>query len=167
MALAKTGVGQTAFKQRSNLFSARQRSAFILFDGQKTALQVLASTSGLGLTQGDVDQMVAHGFLKDNAADLTLAVTLPSDPSPSVATDAPGEPVVSAPASLALTNQQRYAQAWPLAMQLTASLGMRGFRLNLSVEAAGGYDDLLALFPKIQATVGADKAAGLERTLKG
>lgn len=93
MALAKTEIGQTAFKQRSNLFSARQRSAFILFDGQKTALQVLAATSGLGLTQGDVDQMVAHGFLKDNAVDLTLAVTSPSEPSPAVATDAPSGPV--------------------------------------------------------------------------
>jgi hypothetical protein len=167
MALAKTDIGQTAFKQRSNLFTVRQRSAFILFDGQKTALQVLAATSGLGLTQSDVDQMVAHGFLKENTADLSLAVTLPSVASPAVTTNARSGPEVSASASPALTNQQRYAQAWPLATQLTASLGMRGFRLNLSVEAAGGYDDLLALFPKIQAAVGADKAAGLERTLTG
>jgi hypothetical protein len=50
---------------------------------------------------------------------------------------------------------------------LTASLGLRGFRLNLSVESASGYDDLLALFPKIQAAVGTEKAARLERALKG
>ena len=54
-----------------------------------------------------------------------------------------------------------------MATQLTASLGIFGFRLNLSVESASGYDDLLALFPKIQAAVGADKAAALERVLKG
>ena len=54
-----------------------------------------------------------------------------------------------------------------MATQLTASLGLRGFRLNLAVEAASGYDDLLALLPKIQAAVGNEKCAGLERALNG
>jgi hypothetical protein len=54
-----------------------------------------------------------------------------------------------------------------LATQLTATLGLRGFRLNLAVEAAGGFDDLLALFPKIQAAAGVEKSQTLERVLKG
>jgi hypothetical protein len=54
-----------------------------------------------------------------------------------------------------------------LATRLTASLGLRGFMLNLSVESAAGYDDLLKLFPKIQAAVGEKAARELERALKG
>ena len=182
MALAKTEGGQRAFKERSPMLSVRQRSAFIQFDGVKSIQQVLAACAGLGVTQADVDQMMANGFLADNAPPVAVAapaavpvavpsVTLSSAPAVAPAASPPGAPVGNpapvASSPTALTNQQRYAQAWPIATQLTASLGLRGFRLNLSVESASGYDDLLALFPKIQAAVGADKSAGLERALKG
>ena len=50
MKYTKTELGQQAFKQRSTSITARQRSLFILFDGQKTADQVLAATAGLGAT---------------------------------------------------------------------------------------------------------------------
>jgi len=159
MALVKTDDGQKAFKERSPLFSGRQRSAFIMFDGAKSVAQVLAASSGLGVTQADIDHMVGNGFLRENApaASPPAAVAAPSVPIAVAATSA-GSSLRSA--------QERYAQAWPMATQLTASLGLRGFRLNLAVEAASGYDDLLTLFPKIQAAVGADKAAALERALK-
>jgi hypothetical protein len=45
-------------------------------------------------------------------------------------------------------------------------MGIRGFRLNLAIEAASGFDDLLILLPKIQAAVGAEKCAALEQVLK-
>ena len=54
----------------------------------------------------------------------------------------------------------------PLATKVTAGLGLRGFRLNLAVEAASGYDDLLALLPKIQAAAGEKACIALERALK-
>lgn len=57
--------------------------------------------------------------------------------------------------------------AMPMTTQLTASLGLRGFRLNLAVEAASGYDDLLALLPKIQDAVGMKSCVALETALKG
>lgn len=153
MAFTKTEEGQLAFKQRSALLSARQRSAFIMFDGQKSVQQVITATAGLGISQADVDQMLAHGFLMENAAtgvaDATAAATL----------------AAAAPAASRRSKQERFSQAWPLATQLTASLGLRGFRLNLAVEAASGFDDLLTLFPKIQAAVGVEKCAGLEQVL--
>lgn len=153
MAYIKTEEGQLAFKQRSALLSARQRSAFIMFDGQKTVQQVVTATAGLGVSQADVDQMLAHGFLKENAAtgvaDATAAATA----------------AAAVPAASRRSKQERFSQAWPLATQLTASLGLRGFRLNLAVEAASGFDDLLTLFPKIQAAVGVEKCAGLEQVL--
>ena len=171
MALAKTVEGQRAFKERSALLSSRQRSAFILFDGVKSVRQVLAASAGLGMTQADVDQMVANGFLSENAAPLPVVGAVAGGPvsaPPFVTTPASQSAQQPAQAPQAeLSKQQRFAQAWPMATQLTASLGIFGFRLNLSVESASGYDDLLALFPKIQAAVGADKAAALERVLKG
>ena len=162
MRLIKTEIGQLAFKERSPLFSARQRSTFILFDGVKTVQQVLAAASGLGITQEDVDYMLAQGFL--SAEPGAKAVT---EPAP-LATSAPAP--ISAAVAEPVSNrtpQQRYADAKPLATALTATLGLRGFRLNLAVEAAAGYPELLTLFPKIQEAVGAKAARELERALKG
>jgi hypothetical protein len=154
MRLVKTEIGQLAFKERSPLFSARQRSTFILFDGQKTVDQVLASASGLGITQDDVDYMLAQGFLSTVATDQALT--------------APMTLVVAAPEFVSnRTPQERYSEAKPLATALTASLGLRGFMLNLAVESAAGYPELLGLFPKIQEAVGSKAARQLERALKG
>ena len=63
MKLIKTETGQQAFKARSPLFSARQRTAFIMLDGNKTVEQVVAGAAGLGLTQEDVDHMLEQNFL--------------------------------------------------------------------------------------------------------
>jgi hypothetical protein len=48
---------------------------------------------------------------------------------------------------------------------LTGGLGLRGFRLNLAVEGTSSYEELLALAPKIRASVGPEKAAILDRAL--
>ena len=63
--------------------------------------------------------------------------------------------------------QERYSEAKPIATKLTASLGLRGFMLNLAVESAAGYDDLLTLLPKIQDALGTKACRELERALKG
>jgi hypothetical protein len=66
---------------------------------------------------------------------------------------------------MAHSAQDRYKEAKPLATKLTAGLGLRGFRLNLAVEAAGGFDELLALLPKIKDAVGSKACVELERVL--
>jgi hypothetical protein len=63
------------------------------------------------------------------------------------------------------TPQERYAEAYPIATRLTASLGLRGFRLNLAVEGALNYEQLLEVAPKIRDAVGADKFAPLDSAL--
>ena len=156
MKLVKTETGQQAFKVRSPLFSARQRTAFIMFDGNKTVEQVVAGAVGLGLTQEDVDHMLEQDFL----------------------TPAPGEAFLAEAhaqqlaAETAVTNsfkahsaQDRYKEAKPIATKLTAGLGLRGFRLNLAVESADGFDELLALLPKIRDAVGVTASEELARTL--
>jgi hypothetical protein len=157
MKFSKTEAGQQAFKARSVLLSARQRSAFILFDGVKSTEQVLASTSGLGISQEDIDHLVEQGFL---AAVRDAASVVTPSASRSKVDEAPVLPVSS------LTSQERYSAAMPIATKLTASLGLRGFRLNLAVEAARGYDDLLILLPKIQDAVGAKSCVALAQALK-
>lgn len=49
--------------------------------------------------------------------------------------------------------------------RLTAGLGLRGFLLNLAVEAAGDLSKLRELAPKIEQAVGPDKFRELESAL--
>ena len=167
MQLIKTETGQLAFKERSPLLSVRQRSMFILFDGQKSVAQVLLATAGLGVNQTDIDQLLAHGFLESVSGDAVVA-NGSSTTSTATATTAP---MLLVPTPVPLrsdrTDQDRYKDGKVIATQLTASLGLRGFMLNLAVESAAGFDDLLKLFPKIQAAVGEKSARELERLLKG
>lgn len=156
MKLIKTETGQQAFKARSPLFSARQRTAFIMFDGQKSVEQVLAAATGLGLTPEDVEHMVAHEFLAPAPGEAFLAQAH--------AVQVAAEQSV-ADSFKAHSAQDRYKEAKPIATKLTAALGLRGFRLNLAVESAGGYEELLALLPKIKDAAGAKACVELERAL--
>ena len=158
MKFIKTEAGQLAFKTRSPQLSARQRSAFILFDGSKTNDQVLVATSGLGITQSDIDHLLEQGF---------LVATAPA-PAPVAATAAPkvDKEAGQAPSN-GLSKQQRYVEAMRMATQLTAGLGLRGFRLNLALEAATGYDGLVAMLPRIKEAVGETACQPLEHMLKG
>ena len=152
MKFLKTEAGQLAFKSRSPQLSGRQRSAFILFDGTKTNEQVLAATHGLGIAQGDIDHLVEQGFLVAPAVALVLPVVGPERSTQ--------------PAS-GLTKQQRYVEALRMATQLSAGLGLRGFRLNLAVEAAPGYDARVAMMPRIKEAVGETACQPLEHMLNG
>ena len=156
MHLVKTEAGQKVFKDRSVQLSPRQRSAFIIFDGKRTVDDVLAATAGFGLVRADIDQMVDLGLLAEVTSVVEPAVT---------ASEKAIEPVGG---MVELGEAQlRYSRAYPLATKLTASMGLRGFRLNLAVEAAGSYSQLVALFPKIREAAGTEKSSQLERALAG
>ena len=159
MKLYKTELGQSAFKERSPLFSSRQRSTFILFDGKKSVGEVLSQAAGMGISQTDVDYLVALGFLAGHPVELPAD----SEPMPLETVSAHGELAPGEPRS----ERQRYFDAKPLATKLTASLGLRGFRLNLAVEAAEGYQELVDLLPKIQEAVGAKACRPLVQALMG
>ena len=149
MKYAKSAEGQTAFNQRSALLSTRQRAAFILFDGKRTADEVLACTVGLNVTAQDVQHLIDAGFVTP----VEVAVPPFTVPMPAATS-----PLAEVPAR---SKQQMYEAAYTLATQLTATLGLRGFRLNLAVEAAADYDGLVKLFPKIEAAAGANKSMPL------
>ncbi|MBC7379384.1 MAG: hypothetical protein H7346_18355 [Burkholderiaceae bacterium] len=147
MNYVKTEKGQQVLKDRSVPLTPRQRSAFILCDGKHSVKQLLASLSAMGITADDIEQMVHLGLLelaRDAVADAeTLRVKISHERLP----------------------QQRYQDAYPIATRLTASLGLRGFRLNLAVEAAGNYEQLRDLAVKIRDAVGPDKFAPLDEAL--
>lgn len=155
MIYSKTELGQTALRDRSLGLTPRQRSAFIMFDGKRSADDVLKATAGLGVTAEDVSHLVELGLL------VVSAVVLPPLPGPQLV-PASAQSVAGAPS---LDAQAHYLRAYPIAIRLTASLGLRGFRLNLAVEAASDVTKLKELAPKIKEAVGTEKFKELETAL--
>ena len=145
----KSEAGQLALKDRS-LLTPRQRSAFILFDGNRDLATVLQAAATMGVTTEDVDHLIDLGFLVP----------------PDVVAETQAQVDVREATATRLTSQERYKKAYPVAAQLTSSLGLRGFRLNLAVEGAADLDALLALLPAIRKAVGPEKADVLEHALR-
>ena len=170
MIYTKSETGHQVIKDRSVPLSPRQRSAFILFDGKRSVDNVLAATAGLGVTREDVQYMADQGLLVPRpsaAAPAPLAAVAAPVAQP-IADGADVSPAAAVPAATSdRSAQQRYQDAYPIATQLTAGLGLRGFRLNLAVEGAGSFEKLLELAPKIRDAVGAEKYASLDKALNG
>ena len=142
MIYSKTALGQTALRDRSLALTPRQRSTFIMFDGKRSLDDVLKATSGLGATPEDVAHLVSLGLLAPGAA--TAPGPAAGAPASAAAAVHPQAMLSQTPEGLpTLSAQQRYSKAYPIAIRLTAGLGLRGFRLNLAVEAAGDLDTLL------------------------
>ena len=160
MLLVKTQAGQELFKDRRGGLTVRQRAAFILFDGQRATDEVLAATVSMGITQEDVHAMIAQGLLApavvQGSAGLAPTEALEGESSRWRSDEVRGR-----------SSKERYQAAYPVATELTASLGLRGFRLNLAVEAAGSFADLAALAPKIRQAVGEVPFTRLDRALFG
>lgn len=156
MRLIKTEAGKKAITDRSIPLSPRQRSALIIFNGERTLDEVLLMLVGLGFTQDDADQLIALGLISPVLDAVKTNVVSVSKPKEQLGGFVDLE-----------TAQSRYKAAYPLATKLTASMGFRGFRLNLAVEAAGSYSQLVELFPKIKEAAGAEKSLALENALRG
>jgi hypothetical protein len=156
MSIVKTEAGQQVMKDRSVPLTPRQRSAFILFDGKKSVDDVLKATAAMGVTSADIEHLLTLGLLAHSPGARPAAK--PAEPA------APAVPV-GADLGAAATPQERYAAAYPLAIKLTSGLGLRGFRLNLAVEGATSYEQLLAVAPKIREAVGPERYLPLARAL--
>lgn len=159
----KTVAGQRALKERVPPLSPRQRSLLIVCDGQKSREQLIEMVRGLGGDESDLDHLASLGLIESvEAPPPPAASTLDAAAASSAARPAArvGPRAVS-PEEAA----RRYQLAYPVATQLTASLGLRGFRLNLAVEKASGYAELVALLPQLSEALGADRVAELRRLL--
>jgi hypothetical protein len=172
---SKTLAGQAALQTRTVVLTSRQRAAFIMFDGKRGTEEILKMTAGIGVTQIDVDHLVDQGLLAGVAPAAKSASVSPdmssaraenspsSSPSPSLQAAPVGEPTSTMPS---LDAQATYLRAYPVATRLTASLGLRGLRLNLAVEAAGDLQKLRELAPEIRKAVGPEKFLELENALR-
>ena len=146
----KTDAGLRVLKDRSVPLTPRQRAAFILVDGRRTLGEVLLSTVGLGVTRSDMEHLIACGLISQIES-----------PVAGIEPDLPAAAI----AASGRTSQERYRDAYPVATQLTAALGLRGFRLNLAVESVGSFEQLVQLAPKIEQAVGPEKFSALARAL--
>ncbi|WP_293603484.1 hypothetical protein [Polaromonas sp. UBA4122] len=155
MIYTKTALGQSVLHDRSLGLTPRQRAAFIMFDGKRRVEEVVKGTAGLGVTAEDVNHLLALGLLVASAAAPPAMLEPQSVP-------ASAQGVAGAPS---LNAQEHYLRAYPIATRLTANLGLRGFRLNLAVEAAGDVTKLQELAPKIKEAVGPEKFKELESAL--
>ncbi|MBG6072904.1 hypothetical protein [Polaromonas sp. CG_9.7] len=180
MIYMKTQHGQSAFKCRAVLLTPRQRSAFILFDGKRDLEEVMRATAGLGVSSEDIGHLVAHGLLApcNVAVQVSVIATAPDGmlgfqaeaPSTFLA-KAATEGSYSVPSSpdeegLSIaTARAQYSRAYPIATRLTASLGLRGFLLNLAVEGATNLAKLQELAPKIKTAIGPEKFMELQSAL--
>ncbi len=167
MELKKTELGRTAFKDKSRDFTPAQRSAYVMFDGARSTQTVISFAAGLGFGEADVQHLVGLGFLEaaeSGAAAPTKAakppVAVAAKPINSV--DAPQAPQTS---DGVFNTHECYKVAYPEALKLAAGLGMRGFLLNLAVERATSYEDLVAVAPKLREAVGEAKFGALKAAL--
>lgn len=160
MTFIKTELGQRVFKERSRQLATHQRAAFILFDGRRSVQDVIAATAGMGMTMDDIAHMLDEGLIAEGAP-ATQPFAAPSTAS----TTAPPPLQTDGDVTEALSEQERYKRAYPIATALVASLGLRGFKLNLAVEKANGYADLLALAPRLHEALGAKRCEELDAAL--
>lgn len=168
MIYTKTQQGQTAFQNRSVSLTPRQRSTFIMFNGKRNITEVMNATAGLGVTSEDVSYLVSLGLLEPAMAPLqaTHAPVADALSSTTAAIERPpAAPSFSSDGLPTLSAQAYYLRAYPIAARLTAGLGLRGFRLNLAVEAAGDLDKLKELAVRIKEAVGPVKFLELEHAL--
>ena len=165
MRYKKTELGQSALQNRALALTPRQRSAFIMFDGKRSVSDVIKATAGLGVTVEDVQHLVGSGLLAE------FVQPVPALAMPATTAAAPAASQAPMPVGKARlpsqADQAHYSRAYPIATRLTAGMGLRGFRLNLAVEAAGDLGKLQELGPKIKDAVGPEKFKELEAALYG
>lgn len=158
MIYVKTPEGIAARQTHSAAMNPRQRAAFIMFDGKRDSSEVLKATSGIGVADIDIQYLVDAGFLAlfevSPAAASTRLASAQLAPLAALGDGRPSQ-----------LSQANYSTAYPIATRLTAALGLRGFRLNLAVEAAGDLEKLKELAPRIKEAVGAEKFKELEDAL--
>lgn len=177
--LKKTDKGMEALRARDPVLPHRMRPAFIMFDGHKSIEQVMAlspSAGGQMQVLEDIKQLLQHGLLEllrpgdagpppSNPSDIIDSLAGPAPTPPPAAAAAPA---TASHAAAGINNHsERYIKAYAAASQLVSGLGLKGFRLQLQLEKAQGYDGLVAILPKLREVIDAKKLRPIEAILFG
>ncbi len=172
--LKKTDKGLEALRTRDPALPKHLRTAFILFDGNKSVGQVMSllpTTSPALLELEDIMRMVQAGWLELLKPSFAPRVPAPSAPVAATVRATPAAVSVSSVSTAstqaaAITNHgERYLQAYALLGVLTGEMGLRGFRLQMSVEKAADYHGLVALLPKLRTAIEPKKLRPVEKIL--
>ena len=126
------------------------------------------ATSGLGATPDDVCHLVSLGLLESPTVAFQASDAAGTDAifGATAAAERPSATLAFSPDGLpTLAAQAQYSKAYPIATRLTVGLGLRGFRLNLAVEAAGDLNKLKDLALRIKEAVGPEKFLELGNAL--
>lgn len=174
--LKKTDKGMEALRARDPALPHRMRPAFIMFDGQKSIEQVMALSSSAGgqlQVLEDIKQLLQQGLLELlRSGDASLPSASTNELIDSLAVPAQAAAAASPAAQLAAPAaisdpSERYIKAYAAASQLVSGLGLKGFRLQLQLEKAQGYDGLVAVLPKLREVIDAKKLRPIEAILFG
>jgi hypothetical protein len=170
---AKTDFGALAVKDRSAVkLTPRQRTALIMMDGLRQQNDFMDTVSTLGVTEEDITTLADLGLIAETrpaaARPPTQPITAAPQESPPLSfaervAQAQQEALAQRSAAAtrtSLTDEdervRRYRAAYPIAVGITSRLGLKGFKLNLAVESATGFEGLVALLPRLREAVGTD-----------
>ena len=160
--LKKTDKGLEALRTRDPALPKRLRTAFILFDGNKSVAQVmnLLPASPMAIELEDVFAMLQAGWLEMLTP--TLSPQVPAQVVPVVPANA-AAPV--APPGHIDNPAERYQKAYAMTTALLGEMGLRGFKLQLAVEKAEGYQGMVDLLPRLKASIEPQKMQAVEKML--
>jgi hypothetical protein len=158
VAVTKTGLGAQVMKDRSVSLSAQQRSALILCDGKRSAEDVVRMTSAVGVTLQDLEALANMGLVQMDAV-VALPVVAPAAPS--------AEPLPNTSAKQTAPGNTDFHAALNTAITLCASLGFKGFGLNMALADVDSMEKLQKIAPDIRRVAGDSKYKPLHALIFG
>ena len=164
MLVSKTELGMQVMKDRSVSLSAQQRSALILCDGKRTADDVVRMTAGVGVTLQDIQALAEIGLV---SMDEFQAASRPLPVAKSAATAEPASSTSTAPVSSSNDREVDFGVALNAAITLCASLGFKGFGLNMALTGVDSIEKLQKIAPEIRKSAGDTKYKPLHALIFG
>lgn|GEM_PF-2264394 len=141
----KTALGLAEITAAKRTVERRLRPVLILTDGNRTAAQVHALTSGIGIQEHDFDQLVAHGFIEVIALPESAAFTGHRDDTSPPTAPAPNQP---------RSDLERHSDGSRYLTEAAAEqLGLMSFFFVLKIEKCSSPEDLLALLPEFEQAI--------------
>ena len=155
MAVKKTALGLQVMKDRSVSLTPQQRSALILVDSKRDAVEVVRMTAAVGVTLKDVEALIAMGLIESDEAVDSEAANL-------------SDTAMAAPqAATSVSSGIDFQSALNAAITLCSELGFKGFSLNMALTGVDSLEKLQKLAPEIRKAAGDKKYALLHPYIFG
>ncbi|MFZ6742493.1 hypothetical protein ACO0LC_04685 [Undibacterium sp. JH2W] len=137
----KTEKGREEITTRKYQLASRLRTLLVMIDGKQTAAEIMKKVSALGLTEENLQELLAQEFI----AETSVQADLLADASVTVAEAEADEPS-SVSAELSMTDAERFQALYSFYNEtIKSAIGLRGYGLQLKVERAANIDDFRAL----------------------